>query len=197
LALIALSSSKNSQKEKLISTSDFVVRPRNVARYCVNRFQKLGSWLNNYNKSRWAIRFKVDKEISIVSLGLYGPPDTLMSKYHIKVEILNEEMTDVLAASEVNKDFKIVDGIFHVEFTSPVAVDPNVWYTASFFITKGHATLGASESGKPSVLVSCGLNSQIPVTFEFLPAKACNTDFQIPEIGFQQNKWNLQLETTT
>jgi hypothetical protein len=76
----------------------------------------------------------VNKSISVVSIGFYGPQEktSFPTQYEVDVKVQDYDMKTVFGIIRKIVNLKGPVKVFHVEFETPIKIESNLWYTVSF-----------------------------------------------------------------
>ncbi|XP_050420354.1 BTB/POZ domain-containing protein 6-B isoform X2 [Adelges cooleyi] len=122
-----------------------------------------------YRSNQWryrgrcdSIQFSVDRRVFIVGFGLYGS-STGAADYNVKIEL--KRLGRILAENNTKFFSDGSSNTFHVHFTHPVQVDPELFYTASAILDGaelsyfGQEGLSEINSGSVTFQFQCSSES--------------------------------------
>ena len=82
----------------------------------------------------------MNRAISIVSIGFYGPQDKNIFPVHYEVEVKLQDYEHKVLFGAFKKSvyLKNAPKVFHVDFEAPVKLIPNIWHTITFSLKVRH-----------------------------------------------------------
>jgi len=158
--------------------------------YEVNIFDNLSGDTGANGNDYWQYcSFKVDRPISVVSLGIAGPPTNAI--YTIKMAILQagedggsaiDNVAERLDSSVITQTQVYVEGgrkTYFVPFDAPIQLEANKWYGAFVYMTGGPGSTYYGIPGRTSKSVDCGDGCSVNLQFGFHDGQPYTIGFQV------------------
>ena len=167
--------------------------------YEVNIHERLSPTTGGNGNDQWQYcSFKASKDISVVSLGIAGPPENAI--YRVRAKIVEEPEPEAVSFVHTShhghgrKPMSILQefgggetetlayaaagGVYHVPLKQAVQIQAGKWYRAYVYLSEGPASTFYGLAGRTSEDVFCGFDCNVNFEFQF-------NDGQPYAIGFR------------